>query len=72
MRRSLTALFLALLASGAAVPCQDVLLPRLNRFADEYNLFARQVNRGRFDVAQAKRLSRLWAEIERSGYWPER
>ena len=68
MRWGILVLLLAMVPSVGS--CDDTLTLRLNRFAEEYNRFARRVNHGEFDVAQARRLSKLWAEVERSGYWP--
>ena len=46
------------------------LTGRLNRFAEHYNLFVEELNAGAFDVAEAKQLSKIWHQIERSGMWP--
>jgi hypothetical protein len=48
----------------------DPLVTRMNRFAATYRQFAEQHNRGVFDAALAKKLSRQWREVEASGEWP--
>jgi hypothetical protein len=48
----------------------DPLVGRMNRFASTYRQFAEQHNRGVFDAALAKKLSREWRDVEASGEWP--
>jgi hypothetical protein len=43
---------------------------RFNRFVEEANHWARSYNQGLFDFQRAKRLSKLWREVEASGTWP--
>lgn len=70
MRRR-TWLGLAVLGQAAAAAAQSVLPDRLNEFALEYNRFAAVLTQGGFDVRSAKKLSRLWRDVEQSGEWPE-
>jgi hypothetical protein len=51
---------------------EERLAPALNRFVAEYNAFAKDWNGGLFNLRRAERLSRLWGEVERSGYWPRK
>jgi len=53
-----------------AVAAFDPLLEPMNRFAKAYNEFAEGMRSGIFDQRQAKRLSKLWREVESSGDWP--
>jgi len=62
-------LFLAACAAAADQP--DTLLEPMNRFAAAYNDFTAGMQKGLFDARQAKRLSKLWREVEHSGNWPE-
>lgn len=71
MRRTFAA---ALLLAALLLPVRgqdDWLLMRMNAFAGEYNDFAGKLREGQFDLRQAKKLSKLWRELERSGNWPE-
>ena len=73
MRARLLWLCLLLLLSGMeskSQPDERDLLAALSRFSLEYNKLAEHWNRGTFDVRTAKRLSRLWRDVETSGYWP--
>lgn len=66
MRRALLAMLpVALLAADDAG-----LVRRMNRFAAAYRKFVEAHERGLFDVRLARELSRLWREVETSGYWP--
>lgn len=55
--------------SPAQTPDAD-LLRALERFANSYNRFAATWSQGTFDIRQAKQLSKLWHDVEASGYWP--
>lgn len=63
---------LALLASLAVPTCADDvrLYESMRRFSENYNRFVAKWDAGVFDAGQARRLSALWREVERSGYWP--
>lgn len=50
-------------------PCAD-LEYRLNRFAEAYNTFAANLKEGNLDLRGAKRLSKLWREVE-AECWPK-
>ncbi len=47
------------------------LSDRLNSFAQDYNDFVQKLQRNVLDYKQAKRLSKKWREVEKSGLWPE-
>jgi hypothetical protein len=49
---------------------EDLLVKRMNRFAETYRQFAERHNRGVFDAALAKKLSQEWRKVEASGEWP--
>jgi hypothetical protein len=69
MRRSLLTMIPAAVAKSASAV--DSLLSPMNEFAKAYNDFTEAMRHGIFDVRQARRLSKLWREVERSGSWPE-
>jgi len=46
------------------------MLAALNKFGNAYNRFCATWAKGTFDIHQAKQLSRLWHDVETSGYWP--
>lgn len=60
---------LTLLAVSASGGTGDALLVRMNAFATAYNGFAAAMGQGIYDVRQARRLSKLWRDVERD--WPE-
>ncbi len=69
MRRVL-ALLTLLVVSATGGPF-DALAAPMNAFAKAYNGFAAGMGNGIFDARQAKRLSKLWRDVEHSGDWPE-
>jgi len=60
----------ALRDSSRAQFQSDRLANAMNRFSEEYNAFAEKLSVGVFDAQQARRLSRLWREVENCGVWP--
>ena len=48
-----------------------VFVDRMNRFMETLRTWAEAYNTGLFDVRGAKRLSKLWKDIEDSGNWPK-
>lgn len=46
------------------------LLQALDKFGNAYNRFALTWAKGKYDLAQARQLSKLWKDVETSGYWP--
>lgn len=69
-RRAVAILLLgALIVQATSV--QDLLTDRLNRFAHVYNAFIIECHNGIFDTRAAKRLSKMWRQIEDSGSWPK-
>jgi len=48
----------------------DPLVDRMNEFVVAYNDFAKGVQAGIFDQRQARRLSKLWRQVEKCGSWP--
>lgn len=65
---AVVAAFAAQLSDGFRDPCND-LEYRLNRFAEAYNAFCLTLKEGNFDLRGAKRLSKLWREVE-AECWP--
>jgi len=64
-------LFLAIfLGSATAESADEVLQPRMTQFIQEFNMFARAYNSGYYDVRGARRLSKLWRDVETCGFWP--
>jgi hypothetical protein len=60
-----------LTAQTTSVAEYDWLADRLNSFAQDYNDFVQKLQqRNIFDYKQAKRLSKKWREVEKSGFWP--
>jgi hypothetical protein len=62
-----------ILLVGLALPtCADELrlYECMERFSRNYNQFIATWQKGTFDFRQAKQLSKLWRDIEDSGYWP--
>ncbi len=67
-------LFLALViaSTGAGIDAlADSLADCANRFARAYNEFFSDVGRGIFDNKRARRLSKLWRDLENCGEWPK-
>jgi hypothetical protein len=64
------ALIVALLVPAIAGSACEDLVGVMNRFRDEYNVFAESCNRGVFDARRARKLSELWRKVERCGCWP--
>lgn len=46
------------------------MLASLDKFSNAYNRFAATWAKGTFDARQAMQLSKLWHDVETSGYWP--
>jgi hypothetical protein len=42
----------------------------MTQFIQEFNMFARAYNSGYYDVRGARRLSKLWRDVETCGFWP--
>jgi len=60
-----------LTAQATSVPEHNWLADCLNSFAQDYNDFVQKLQRNVIDYKQAKRLSKKWREVEKSGLWPE-
>ena len=72
-RRSFFALlfsFAGLRPSLRAVEARDVMLDRLNRFNETMRDFTERLRQHQFPNNEAKLLSKLWRDVERSGEWP--
>jgi len=70
-RLFLLTLLLAMSAGAGGEVAIDRLVGPMNEFAAAYNDFAAGMRNGIFDLRQAKRLSKLWRQVEQSGAWPE-
>jgi len=70
-RLLLLTLLLAMSAGAGGEPPLDRLIGPMNEFAAAYNDFAAGMRNGLFDARQARRLSKLWHDVERSGAWPQ-
>lgn len=71
--KALLRLCLLVLIAGMESPSQTSeveMLAALDKFSSAYNRFAMTWAKGTFDVRQAKQLSKLWHDVEDSGYWP--
>jgi hypothetical protein len=58
------------MAHGVEGTPRDVSVDRLNRFNETMRDFTAQLRQHRFDVREARLLSKLWRDVEQSGEWP--
>jgi hypothetical protein len=69
--KRLALFLLAVGVSATSLGGDDEFTDRLNTFAVAYNAFVEQCHEGRFNIRDAKRLSKLWRRVEDSGVWPK-
>lgn len=58
------------MAHGVEDTPRDFMLQRLNRFNETMQDLVSQLRQHRFDLREARLLSKLWRDVEQSGEWP--